>query len=336
MRKDKERQGRTQISQGLNFVKEFLDRLPKMPSHYCRKDTHKLYLEPMFQSYADIYREYSSVCEAESKTKMSRTVFVGELKASNISIFVPRKDQCDLCCEFSQGNADETEYNQHRERKEYAQTEKAKDKEAYGHDGRTKVLCVDVRRVLLASCLKASALYYKTKLQVHNYTVFDMTSKDVVCFVWNEVHVEGGLNASEFASCLVSYLEGSVDSFDKAIIYSDGCTYQNRNRVLATALRFFCVRYGKTVEQKILERGHTQMEDDSVHATIVRRLKNMDIFAPLDYVNLIKVSRMSPRPYDVRYLTFDFFRDFEKIEEGAIKSIKPSKEANVTNICAFT
>ena len=201
---------------------------------------------------ADLYREYTKVCVLEEKPKMSRTVFVAEVKANNISIFVPRKD---LCTEYTQGNADEACYHQRREQKEAAQSEKANDKAANLSESRTKVLCVDVQRVLLSPSLKASALYYKKKLQVHNYTVFDMASKDTVCYIWNEV--EGGLNASEFASCLVSYLEERADAFDKAIIYSDGCTYQNRNRVLATALRFFCLKFGKIFEQTILERGHT-------------------------------------------------------------------------------
>ena len=157
-----------------------------------------------------------------------------------------------------------------------------------------------------------------------------MASKDTVCYVRDEV--EGGLNASEFASCLVSYLEDRADAFVKAIIYSDGCTYQNRTRVLATALRFFCLKFGKIVEQKILDRGHTQMKVDSVHATIERRLKNMDIYSPLDYVNLIMASRTNPRPYEVKYLTF-FFKDYEELEDGAIKSIKSSKDANVTFCC---
>ena len=74
---------------------------------------------------------------------------------------------------------------------------------------------------------------------------------------------------------------------------------------------------------------------EGVHATIERRLKNMDIFSPFDYVNLIKASRINPRPYQVKYFTFDFFRDFDKFEESGIKSIKPSKDANVTNICAL-
>lgn len=156
-----------------------------------------------------------------------------------------------------------------------------------------------------------------------------MASKNVVCYIWNES--EGALTANEFASCLFSYLEEHVSEFDRMIIYSDGCCYQNRNRIMATALRRFSVKHKKVVEQKILERGHTQMEVDSVHATIERKLLRKDIYCPLDYVRIIRDARQKPRPYDVRYLSFDFFRNFDKYV-GTIKSIKPTTDATVTNI----
>jgi hypothetical protein len=35
-----------------DFLNKWFDSLPKMPSHYCRKDTNKLYLETLFQSKA--------------------------------------------------------------------------------------------------------------------------------------------------------------------------------------------------------------------------------------------------------------------------------------------
>ena len=323
---------RSGSSTGRPFVKQFLERLPKMPAHYCRKDTSKMYLETAFRSYSDVYREYLRACTEENIPVMSMTIFTEELKGQNIAIFIPRKDQCDVCCKYKQGNTSEEVYLAHIARKEAAQAEKAKDKEQY-RSSRTKVLCVDVQRVLLSPCLKASSLYYKTKLQVHNYTVFDLVTKDVICYVWNES--EGGLTANEFASCLVSYLEKKKDSYDHVIIYSDGCTYQNRNRMLATALRHFSVKNQKTIEQKVLERGHTQMEVDSAHATIERRLKNVDIFSPLDYVQLIQAARVNPRPYEVQYLKYDFFLDFENYGDGAVKSLKPEKDANVTDICAL-
>ena len=32
------------------FLKDFLDSIPRVPSHYCRRDSSKLYLEPIFSS----------------------------------------------------------------------------------------------------------------------------------------------------------------------------------------------------------------------------------------------------------------------------------------------
>ena len=48
---------RSGSSTGRPFVKQFLERLPKMPAHYCRKDTSKMYLETAFRSYSDVYRD---------------------------------------------------------------------------------------------------------------------------------------------------------------------------------------------------------------------------------------------------------------------------------------
>ncbi|GFO05386.1 formation of crista junctions protein 1 [Plakobranchus ocellatus] len=169
----------------------------------------------------------ASVCEANGRPKMCMTVFKSKLKAKSIAIFKPRKDQCNVYCEFREGNVDESVYNPHRERKAAAQAENSKDKALnhQPHQSQTKVVCVDVQRVLLAPSLKASPLYYKTKLQLHNYTVFVVGSTDVECFLWNEV--EGGLNTRKFASCLVSYPKEHADTFDTAIVCSDCCTFQN-------------------------------------------------------------------------------------------------------------
>lgn len=41
------------------FVKTFLESLLKMESHYCRKSTSKLYLEPLVQSHLQLYNMYT-------------------------------------------------------------------------------------------------------------------------------------------------------------------------------------------------------------------------------------------------------------------------------------
>ncbi|KAL5246393.1 hypothetical protein ACI65C_013801 [Semiaphis heraclei] len=40
------------------FVTEFLEKLPKLPSHYCRKSTSRLYFEPYIKSISQLYNIY--------------------------------------------------------------------------------------------------------------------------------------------------------------------------------------------------------------------------------------------------------------------------------------
>ena len=43
-------------------AKQFLKSLPKLPRHYCQADTNKQYLEPVFETYISLYREYERIC----------------------------------------------------------------------------------------------------------------------------------------------------------------------------------------------------------------------------------------------------------------------------------
>lgn len=45
-------------SKDKEYLIRFLRTLPKMESHYCRKDTTKLYLETQWQNLNELYRFY--------------------------------------------------------------------------------------------------------------------------------------------------------------------------------------------------------------------------------------------------------------------------------------
>ena len=194
-----------------------------------------------------------------------------------------------------------------------------------GYEGqKTLVACMDLQAVLLSPCLQASALYYKQKLCVHNFTVYNLATHEAMCYVWHEG--EEGPSSSEFTSCIIDYLEENPE-YDVFTLFSDGCGYQNRNVVLSKALLEFAKQCNKTVIQKILERGHTQMEVDSVHGKIESKLrpKKKPIYCPADYIDVIKTARLHPQPYKVKYLDHSFFRDFTSV--GYLKSIHPGSRA---------
>lgn len=111
---------------------------------------------------------------------------------------------------------------------------------------------VDLQSVKLAPYLRTSSMYYKTKLCVYNYTVYNLADNRVRCYWFTEVDTD--LTASTFASCLVDILTEYIE--DKAlpvIVYSDGCTYQNRNAILANALLHLTIKLNIVIEQKYLD-----------------------------------------------------------------------------------
>ena len=70
---------------------------------------------------------------------------------------------------------------------------------------------MDLHGLLLCPKIQASSLYFKTKLCVHNFTMYDMTSHDASNYLWHEG--EAGLSANEFASCIVHEEHPSYDEY---------------------------------------------------------------------------------------------------------------------------
>lgn len=95
-------------------------------------------------------------------------------------------------------------------------------------------------------------------------------------------------------------------SLKPVIIYSNGCTAQNRNCVMSNALLHLCIKYDIIITQKFLEKDHTQMEC-SVHSVIKRKLKKIDFYLPSQLSQLTKEARLYPFPYISKLLTFNFF-----------------------------
>ena len=208
-----------------------------------------------------MYLEYEKWCAGKQITPSSRQVFVDEFDTGNYALFQPRKDQCDTCVSYSDGNEDEQTYLLHRQIKDQAQKAKEEDKKtALARNGAVKMLTMDLQSVLLPPSLKASALYYKTKLCVHNYTIYDASTKYVTCYVWHVV--EGGLTANEFASYLCHHLSQD-EKCKEYILFSDGCPYQNRNAALSKAHILTAQRNNITITHKFLEKGHTQSRQNS-------------------------------------------------------------------------
>ncbi|CAG9786483.1 unnamed protein product [Diatraea saccharalis] len=325
------------ISKPKESLIKFLESLPVMESHYCRATSQKLYLLPEWKSKESLYQFYvDNWCKEKNVKALSICAFSNAFESKNLGLFRPKKDQCEKCACYKVGTVSREQHMAHIEKVKQAREEKDQDK-----NGDSYVFTVDLQAVLMAPKSNVSTLYYKTKLQVYNLCFFNLKNKDGFCFICNEV--EGGLNAEEFASIWVDFLENKViaeiaENENKTIIiYSDGCTYQNRNCILSNALLNIVMKHKNiTIEQKFLEVGHTQMEADSMHSTIERYLKDKDINVPAEYVSIARHARKCPAPYYVQYLYHKYFKKFDNIQ--FYKSIRPgiSKgDPKVTDIRAL-
>ena len=61
-------------------AKLFLESVVKIPSHYCGAETAKQYLEPVFETCIDLYREYQLFCNQKDLPVASLTMLKLVLK----------------------------------------------------------------------------------------------------------------------------------------------------------------------------------------------------------------------------------------------------------------
>ncbi|CAG9822236.1 unnamed protein product [Phaedon cochleariae] len=218
---------------------------------------------------------------------------------------------------------EECVYQVHINAEEAARSEKSVDKK----NAEENCFTMDVQAVKLCPKLEVSTAYYKSKLQIHNFTIYNLSTHQSENFVWNES--EGELCSSVFATCIVKHLESYLNIEVKPIIiWSDSCGYQNKNNILSNSLSLLATKYSVTIEQKYLEKGHTQMECDSTHSLIERRLKGKYIYLPTDYINIIREARKKPFPLDVEYLDHLYFLNFEDTNCKRYNSIRPGSRKN--------
>lgn len=298
-------------------VRDWLDLIPKVCSHYCRASSNRVYVEDTFESKAHMHVIYSIWCQDNGQPLAGRRLFYKELKAQKISIFKPRKDQCDVCVSYKMGNVSEETYRIHILKKDEARLAK---QNAINMLVMSDVLVItmDVQGVLLCPKLLVSVQYYKQKLQLHNFSVYCNRDKKVHLYVWHEGN--GGVSANEFTSCILDFLQ-KQGTYRKIVMISDGCAHQNRNKILASALANFSKISSIEIEQIILEKGHTMMEVDSVHSTLENKFKP-PICGPTDYIDRMTQARPG-NSYTVNYLDYSFFKNYEHNYE----SIRPGKKA---------
>ena len=128
---------------------------------------------------------------------------------------------CNTCVSYHVGNISQDDYNAHIKLK----NDGLELKEKYDNF----VIPADTESLLTAPHNESNMMSFHTKLNLHNFTFYDLKTREVLNYVWFEVH--GELAASNFATCYIDHLSKLVEqnpAVKNVILWSDGCTYQNR------------------------------------------------------------------------------------------------------------
>lgn len=181
----------------------------------------------------------------------------------------------------------------------------------------------DLQAALPCPVGQASSFYYVSKLNVYNLTFVCPIDSSATCFVWHEGEAKRGAN--EIGSCVYKYLkklnETAVlqEKMVNIIFYTDNCSGQNKNKFLF-ALYLYAVSTLSSINgitHKYLIRGHTQNDADNVHSVIERQInrykKAAAIFAPDQYVTLIRQAKKTGQAYHVEEMTHQDFLDIKDL-----------------------
>lgn len=314
---------------------------PLVRSHYVRERTDKEYLEAGL-TISKMYRMYIQNMEQENKLSVAtlrqyRDIFNTKF---NISFHKPKKDQCETCASFEMVDEKQKaemleKYNKHISNKNLARSLKNRDKELCIDDPTLCVACFDLQKVLQTPQSEVSDFYYKSKIATYNFTVYDLGTHEGFCYVWTELIARRGPN--EIGSCLLKFLNiQSEKGVKKVILYSDNCGGQNRNRFVFSMFSYASKKLGIEIVHRFLEKGHTQNEGDSMHAIIENARKRLSaIYTPDQWVSLIRMAKVTGKPYIVTEMSqndfFSFsqfvtFQNWKKSSDGISVKISQIKE----------
>ena len=80
-------------------------------------------------------------------------------------------------------------------------------------------------------------------------------------------------------------------------MFYDKCPGQNRNRLVAFAINFFCRHFKlNRLTHTFLEKGHTETENDVVHAIIERKCRRFYLYTPDQWFAAVRTARVSKQP----------------------------------------
>lgn len=321
-----------------NTIRNHIRTIPRVESHYCRSHSSKEYIEGS-KTIADLHRDYEESCKQQhvpaANYLMYTKIFNEEF---NLAFHLPKKDQCELCLQYRASSNQEKltieeKFNKHVKEKELSRKEKENDKNS---DGNTKVIVYDLQAVLPCPTGHASSFYYVSKLNVLNFTLYDIKTLEGTCYLWHEGEAQRGAN--EIGSYIFKFLQTISEQGEddlKVVFYSDNCAGQNKNKFIIALYMYAVFSLGiKSITHKFFITGHGQSEGDTMHSVIEKQVKKFKksspIYSPEQYACIIRSAKKTGTPYKVNEMSFNDILDLKALAVDLFINIP--KKVKLTDI----
>ncbi|CAG9782705.1 unnamed protein product [Diatraea saccharalis] len=307
----------------INYVREYLQELPAVPSHYCRKNSNRVYLPQEYKNLTNLYKLYKLQNIDAGKEYVGEKVFRNIFNTEfNISFHVPRKDKCVKCIKYENSSEEfKEEKTNHLQDKEETYSRFQVHQDLHNHD--SSVLCstFDLQKVLNTPYGESMLLYYSRKIATYNLTFYESVTREGFCFLWNEV--EGKRGANEICTILAKYIK-IVDerkTIKHLLLYCDACPGQNKNKIILACISKILnlCKNIMTIQINYLLPGHTFMPVDSMHSVIEKSVTNTIIWAPSQWPTVCSLARKAPKPYEVEVLCYKDFEGWDTVSEKYFK-----------------
>ena len=220
------------------------------------------------------------------------------------------------------------EQQQHEITWRMARQERDADKARSKVDPKFIATIADLEQVSPCPKGNSGAFFYKSKISCYNFTIIDLTNNQGYCYRWDETQALRGANEMSSARYHF-YTEVISKDVTEVVEYGDTCGGQNRSVFLASALCNLLENSNiSKFSQKFFESGHSQSEVDTIHSSLERRLKDIEVFRPDEWLTFtLQAGHSSGKKYKCYPLATDDVPVYDI--KGFHKSISKNKDSAV-------
>lgn len=291
-----------------DHVVEHIQSLPTTASHYTRSHAPDRRYMDSACTQMELFSNYISwMGENHPQELIVSPRFYKHVFRTNFNIVFrpPKTDLCNKCELFSARiNARRVNGRDTRQLEEEEAQHKAAarvpqdllsqaevDAKTAPVDAAMRTIAMDLQQTLPCPQIRTGAAFYKRKLWLYNFCIYDLNEQKANMFVWDETIAHRG--SDEIGSCISKWLDMMKNrgaTFRNLRIYADNCAGQNKNiHIVLLALRIIHSRALDRIEIVFMVPGHSFLPCDRAFGHIEKKIRRrQSIYCPQDYAKIIQ------------------------------------------------